>query len=178
MSKTIERAREIMFVKDNAVTQYLKHLICNKKPLYNYEAYDKQRIELHCSLMREFGFNPLDEKQYERSKYILGNIDRIIQYYLTSYVEVSGRLIRHFFFMLDMGEVVSEKDLDDIQRFICAFLCEEKTKQFIEGTLEPYNEIGIYEYVFVSNLHDYYDRKQRERSVRNEVLNDPDNLQK
>ena len=165
-----EYARKIMSTPDNSVECYLKHLIENRRFLssYDMQTLEKKRVSLHCQILEEFGFDPNNDLHYERSKHILGNTDRIIQYYLpaTSTFDIAGRLVANFFLMIDAGEVFSSKDLNDIQRFICMFLVEKNTRSFITGTLEPYNDINIFEYVFISDLHSYYDRKQREKVMR------------
>ena len=165
-----EYARKVMSNKDNSVMIYLKNLIENRSFLSSYqmESLERERVKLHCQLLREFGFDPENDLQYERSKHILGNIDRIIQYYLPcrSMYDISNRLVCSLSLMLVAGYVISERDLDDIQRFICMFLVETSTRKFITGKLEPYNDISIFEYVFISDLHSYYDRKQREKRIR------------
>ena len=164
-------ARKIMTQPNNCVVRYLNHMIESGSVPYSliFETLEKRRVALHCEILLTFGFNPQDDKQYERSKHILGSIDKVLQYYLPvcSTFDISNRLVANFYNALETG-VISEKDLDDIQRFICMFLVEPNTRKFIEGTLEPYNDINIYDYVFISDMHSYYDRKRLERKVREE----------
>lgn len=171
-------ARRIMSNPNNSVITYLRHIIQNRlfNAVYGFEAMERQRTKLHCKVLVEFGFDPNNDSQYERSKHILGNIDKILQYYLPtqSTIDISTGLTASFFNMLDSGLVISEKDLDDIQRFVCMFLVEKDTRKFIEGNLKPYNDINEYEYVFISNLHDYYNRKSYERNLRKKFIEEDD----
>lgn len=176
-----EFARKIMAQPNNCVVRYLKHMIERSSVPYSmiYETLEKERVKLHCEILLTFGFNPQDDKQYERSKHVLGSIDKILQYYLPTYstFDISNRLVANLYSALETG-VILEKDLDDIQRFICMFLIEQNTRKFIEGTLEPYNNISIYDYVFISDMHSYYDRKRLERKVREEQISIIENFLK
>ena len=168
-----EYARQVMENPNNSVINYLKYLIdCSALFRTSYlKELDKARIRLHCNILEEFGFNPNDDNEYTRSKHILGNINKIFKYYLPP--ELTLRLSSKFITMLNEGIVDDEKVFDEIQRFICMFLVEENTRKFIKGTLEPVNDISIYEYVFIEptiGLHNYYAQKARENHIREEIL--------
>jgi hypothetical protein len=144
---------------NNNIRKYLVHMIMSQHCYHN----DKKRTELHHAILKDFDYE-INESTIEKSKHIFGNIPRIFTYYL---MDIGTGMVDDFMTMLTLKYITKEERLDNAIRFVAGFLTEKRTRDFIEGNLKPYNDISIYDLVFISNIdknhngmHDYYSFKK------------------
>lgn len=151
-----EFAREVMQKENNPIERYLSLLIEMQTNSANI-IYDTERTEIHNEIMELFGFDKNDEMQYMKTKYIFGNIDKIIVFYVGK--DISERLVRTFYSMMNANMIISNSDFEDICRFITMFLVEPTVRKFIFGELKEYEGVKPYDQIWIDYWHEYYARK-------------------